>query len=305
MSLPLSSQPLSSLLPGLEHTDSISSITPSIPSTTEAPHFPYSWSQGHNRRFSLLGKFPNNVRPASYIPLNSSCLTRVYRPPSSLPLSFVLNAQHRLSRSAMPLFSNPCLMALFQGDEPEAAHQVGVSGYADLFFRQPSLAMSPGSPPEEERLSRKSKSENRVCCCFQTCLVYSRAYLILSSTISSQGPDPAHDQNKKKIQQLQLPKPYPTTTNDPCAIPVILSLNIPKAQNLHPEYHLARSLLQPQQRTRRLLPEHLGLQSVPLSRYHLHLPTLTKMLTPHHDQRRRSPLPHGRLCKPCLESHWR
>lgn len=135
-----------------------------------------------------------------------------------------------------------------------------------------------------------------------TCLVYSRAYLILSSTISSQGPDPAHDQNKKKIQQLQLPKPYPATTNDPCAIPVILILNIPKAQNLHPEYHLALSLLQPQQRIQRLLPEHLELQNVPLSRYHL--PTLTKILT-HHDRRRRSPLLHGRLCKPYLESHWR
>lgn len=172
MALPLSSQPLSSLLPSLEHTDSISSITPSLPSTTDAPHFPYSWSQGHNRRFSLLGnlKFPNNnnVRPTSYIPFDSSCLTRVYRPPSSLPLSFVLTAQHCLSRSAMPLFSHPgCLTALFQGDEPEIAQQVGVSGYADLFFQQPSLAMSPGSPPEEERLSRKSKSENRVRCCSQ------------------------------------------------------------------------------------------------------------------------------------------
>lgn len=185
----------------------------------------------------------------------------------------------------MPLFSHRgCLTALFQGDEPEIEHQVGVSGYADSFFQQPLLAMSLGSPPEEERL------------------VYSRAYPILSSTISSLGPDPAHDQNKKKIQQLQLSRLYPTTTNDPCAIPVILSLNIPKAQNLHPEYHLAPSLLQPQQRIRRLLPEHLGLQNVPLSRYHL--PTLTKILT-HHDRRRRSPLPHGRLCKPCLESHWR
>ena len=65
----------------------------------------------------------------------------------------------------MPLFSHSgCLMALFQGDEPEIEHQVGVSGYADSFFQQPSLAMSSGSPPEE-RLSRKSKSENRVCCC--------------------------------------------------------------------------------------------------------------------------------------------